>query len=443
MEDNRGNILEASIRDTLPVLVDLGLMDKEELGRDACIYDHVTASSSSPFAWSSDWISQLREAIQLNLESANASLPLGIPNARARWLKRENERMIVETYARELAKAFSIHELGKANATKTFTLIRQLFAHPENNLLVLTIIVAVRKATETYARMDDKGKARSLKRMFAPFLWNASNMDSPDIRDAFVITMYHWHALGICDYAELQANGIPLPRLDVSFSTVRAEIDDEIREILPIVDSLQADPACAELLYPVIILFGSRIKGYGAQSADLDVAVFVKPDTAIEERPRLQHALKHILAAKRIGGKALEFWLASDREALTIRDFPNPDNALGDSTLAHVLFEGIWCGDSASIKELHEKLLTGYLYSKGKTVLGRAARSVWLEEMERDTLQYRLMHKGYARFFPKLGGIGTAPSDHIDSKSMFWDSGYRRLATKLFVTKVYLPQLEP
>jgi len=35
------------------------------------------------------------------------------------------------------------------------------------------------------------------------------------------------------------------------------------------------------------------------------------------------------------------------------------------------------------------------------------------------------------------GGIETKNSLDIDSKSSFWDSGYRQLATKLFVSKVF------
>src|SRR6185295_13438322 len=118
------------------------------------------------------------------------------------------------------------------------------------------------------------------------------------------------------------------------------------------------------------------------------------------------------------------------------------DSAMGDSTLTHVLFEGAWGGNKNTIRELYEKLLVDYLYSKGKTVLQHDARTFWLKEIERDTLQYRLMHKGYARFFPKQGGIDTDHSSGIDSNSAFWDSGYRRLASKLFIDKVFLPQLD-
>jgi hypothetical protein len=61
--------------------------------------------------------------------------------------------------------------------------------------------------------------------------------------------------------------------------------------------------------------------------------------------------------------------------------------------------------------------------------------------MERDTLQYRLMHKGYERFFPAYGGMKTPHGDRIDGESIFWDSGYRDAAIKLFANRVFLPKI--
>ncbi len=51
------------------------------------------------------------------------------------------------------------------------------------------------------------------------------------------------------------------------------------------------------------------------------------------------------------------------------------------------------------------------------------------------------MHKGYRHFFPKKGNLETEHSDNVDSDSAFYDSGYRRLATQLFINRVFLPQL--
>ena len=91
---------------------------------------------------------------------------------------------------------------------------------------------------------------------------------------------------------------------------------------------------------------------------------------------------------------------------------------------------------------MYEKLLPGFLYSQDKKIKDTDARKIWMRELERDTLLYRLLHKGYARLNTEQGGITTRNGNDIDQNSMFWDSGYRRLATKLFITKVFLPILK-
>ena len=231
-------------------------------------------------------------------------------------------------------------------------------------------------------------------------------------------------------------------QLDMPFSERENILKNDIDILKPITESIESNPELGKFLYPVSILFGSKLKGYGADNADLDVAVFVKPGIPIEEREKLHKLIGQAFSHEKIKGNVVEFWLEEKDGQLDVIDFPDTDKNLLDRASAHVLLEGAWIGNQSAIKELYEKLLPGYLYSKDKTIHGVDARKIWLEEMERDTLQYRLMHKGYARFFSKQGGMNTEHSDQIDGDSMFYDSGYRRLATKLFLSKVFLPQLE-
>ena len=142
------------------------------------------------------------------------------------------------------------------------------------------------------------------------------------------------------------------------------------------------------------------------------------------------------------GGFSVEFWLDEHGDSLAVRDLEGRDSHQGGSTWTHVLFGAAWCGNVATVKELHKRLLVPYFYKSGVDTGGRDIRSDYLEEMERDALQYRLMHKGYARFFPERGGIHTPHGDAIDQDSVFWDSGYRRTATRLFASRVFLPRLK-
>jgi hypothetical protein len=86
-------------------------------------------------------------------------------------------------------------------------------------------------------------------------------------------------------------------------------------------------------------------------------------------------------------------------------------------------------------------VLVGYMFETDEQIRGHSARSAYLEEIERDMLQYRLMHKGYERHYPPYGGINTPHADLIDGKSTFWDSGYRQTAIRLFASQVFLPKI--
>ena len=231
-------------------------------------------------------------------------------------------------------------------------------------------------------------------------------------------------------------------QLDMPFVQREETLRDDISIIKSAMESIKSNPELNSILYPVSILFGSRLKGYGADNADLDVAIFIKPGISAQQKEGVQSLITDTFSHSKIQGKVFEFWLEEKDGELEIINFPNPDTNIGDNTCTHILFEGAWVGDESATKELYEKLLPGYLYSKGKDIRGKDARKIWLEEMEKDTLQYRLMHKGYGRFYERQGGIKTEHSDQIDGDSMFYDSGYRRLATKLFLSKVFLPQLE-
>jgi predicted nucleotidyltransferase len=189
----------------------------------------------------------------------------------------------------------------------------------------------------------------------------------------------------------------------------------------------------------VVLVFGSHLKGYGAHNADIDLAVFVKPGTLVSDRARVQERLKEVFVYERIHGDIVEFWLKDRNEELEIIDFKKPDSSLGESWWVHILFGAAWLGEENATREIRSKLLVPYMRNSGKQIDGTDALRIWLEEMESDVLQYRLMHKGYANFYPACGGINTDSPDRIDGQSLFWDSGYRQLATRLFVSMVFLP----
>lgn len=223
-------------------------------------------------------------------------------------------------------------------------------------------------------------------------------------------------------------------RLRGPFSQNLESMPQEISEIQGMVRSAELSPELSQSIYPAVLVFGSRVKGYGGPEADIDLAVFVKPGTNFEQRKKLQALLRQNFQHEKIGNEIVEFWLDQEDKQLNVHNFDSHDVTLGENSWTHVLFGGVWEGNPETIRQLREKLLVSYLSEN-------INRKIYLEELERDTLQYRLMHKGYGNFFPQCGGIHTEHSNQIDDESMFYDSGYRRLATRLFASRVFIPKI--
>lgn len=261
-----------------------------------------------------------------------------------------------------------------------------------------------------------------------------------DIQNEVTRALYHLRSLNVIDDRELESFGLEKPLLDAPTSEILESMRDTITEFTEASLHIKEHPELSKLIYPIIVFLGSRMKGYSRSTSDLDVAVFVRPGVQEEERRKLQTYLGEVLTETKSDGRAMEFWLTEENDTLSIRDYENPDPQRGDSTLTHPLI-GAWCGDTEAIAELYAKLMPGYVFTGDKKILGEDARALWLKGMEHDILQYRLMHKGYSNFKAAQGGIHGTHAHEIDGTSTFFDSGYRRLATKLFIERVFLPDL--
>jgi hypothetical protein len=264
---------------------------------------------------------------------------------------------------------------------------------------------------------EDLSRARAAYPACAPLL-EALWRSAPD---ALVSLWSRLEAMGAIEDPPWGRLGLSRPRLDGTCFGDPHLHELVARQLGPLLDSPR--------LYPAGIFFGSRLKGYAASDADLDLAVFVRPG---------------VTAAPRLPPKTVEVWLDEHGDELRVRDFPAPQATQAGSDWVHVLFGGAWYGDRATIEMLHARLLAPYLRSRQVAPDGRPARALWLEELERDVLQYRLLHRGYARLQPRRGGLPATPSTaRLDPASTFWDEGYRRLATLLYLERVFLPSVEP
>lgn len=169
-------------------------------------------------------------------------------------------------------------------------------------------------------------------------------------------------------------------------------------------------------MYNVALLGGSRLKGYSDEKSDIDICIFVKSDISECNKIKLNERFKSYNLS-------------------TIK--LDTDEKLVDSKerWVHDLFNTSWIGDRKSIINLQRKLIPEYFYEKDPSIRARCT-----ERLEQDLLQYRLMHKGYARHYPAYNERLTGDKE-IDGQSAFYDSGYRQIATKLFINKVFIPKI--
>lgn len=361
-------------------------------------------------------------------------LSRGRPEARVVWERIDREEKLIFQYADQAATMLVKGSLVPRD-------VKKFLSCTDERIPLLAIMLGIGKTIETIAK-DDPEKAGRLLKTYKGNIRNLWIKKMPSTRDALTGMLSRFASLNIIDENCLRQFGLALPQFDALFSSRKHLIGDEIRRFAPALESIASNPEMGQLLYPLMIFYGSLVKGYAASNADLDVAVFVRHEVPINNRLKIQDMLSRIFPHEKINGKIVEFWLAEEHDRLRVRDFSDADVMLADSTWMHLLFASVWFGEKKAIQELYTNLLPGFLYSKGKMFEGYDARTLLLGQMEREVLQYRLMHKGYRRFYPELGGINAIHADGLDPKSAFWDSGYRRIATKLFIKRVFLPQLE-
>ncbi|MDD4409315.1 MAG: hypothetical protein PHW52_01540 [Candidatus Pacebacteria bacterium] len=264
--------------------------------------------------------------------------------------------------------------------------------------------------------------------------------DKGHLRETLSKAYRHLCSLSVIDEERLAELGITIPALGGPFSKNLQHLTHEVTSIEKAIDIINSNKLISRFLYPVIMLFGSQFKGYGSDDSGIEIGIMIKPGISFGNRHIIEAIVKHILPTNQTNYKVTEFWLEKNSGLLQINDIHNNGISLGQSYWAHVLFGSVWIGEKETIKYLFEKLLTDYLCNEKKMLHGLSARSLCLEELERDTLQNGLMNGGYEKFFPR-----SSPKlhDRIDGKSIFWDSGYRYLAMKLFISRVFLPIIRP
>lgn len=233
--------------------------------------------------------------------------------------------------------------------------------------------------------------------------------------------------------------------LDLS-DTVPVDINKFIQNdgkmIASATEKIKKDPELSKYIYPLVLVFGSRIKGYANQDGDFDMAIFIKPEVDWQKRDELLTLLKKNVPELANVDRVLEYWVSEKDGKLGLKLPPQelPDVVIGAPQI-HFIWGGVWIGDENTAltvrRDFTEKYLDLSRFGDQKEVV----RTKLLRQIELDVLQYRLMHKGFKKLYPSTKSEGTKNGDLIDYKSDFWDPGFRKIATTLFLKKVFLPDL--
>lgn len=349
--------------------------------------------------------------------------------ARATWLRQMRIHALTERNAFQLVEQIKLGTRSIDDLKKYLT----MSAHPTAQQ---TGIIALREYGKHLAQTDlvsTQQLASSLSGILIDIWENASR----ESKDLVRILVSHFAYLKIIPaesslFKQVQA---PFPSFSHFFMETRDETRQLFGELGVLTQAIQTDEV-SQYVYPVIIAYGSQIKGYSGIDADIDIAVLIKPGTEVSKRGFIHKRLSQILVHEKIKELPTEFWITENHGMLTIRDhtsFSHPDNLIGDSLFIHILLQCPWIGMHEDIEFLKHAVYETYMRHASAS-----QRNLWAESLEHDIIQYRLLHKGYARLFPKQ--IPSTLPGVVDAESTFWDSGFRRLATLLYIKKVMVPK---
>lgn len=430
-ESSNDFLLKDGVLDSLGVLHDKSLLTNSDIVRLRNSSDTYLRNSAHllvlptktevnqaleivPFAMlSNDLKKRLAEAATLEPEHSTP--------ARTAWLRKDAREQTLKTYAAKLAHSLMHGETLPLPHTLTIEEI-------------LIGIDAIRQASlqKPDIYQDNRHWIETL---------NNSEL-SNEQSDAITKLFSHLNTIGLMSDDELRERCIVIPKLAGPFSENLKLIEPFLNEVKQMTKNIEDEPYLSKHLFPVTLIFGSQLKGYGTKNADADVAVFVRPGVDRSEQSNLIDKLSTVFSHEKIGGKAVLFWLDKTETGYTVHDWDQPQNSDGSSSWIHVLFGAAWEGNQDSIIELHHHLLTNYFYDPQTELEEKPTIERWFEEMERDTLQYRLLHKGFERYHSIHSPVNTAHGKEIDGQSAFYDPRYRRIATELFLSRIFLPKLK-
>jgi len=429
LEDEKDSVILDSIIDTLRILAEKKYINKNNLEKlknsknvtiknmAALIKNDINSEKNKKSIDSTKNYEDIFTLINEEWNEFNiktTSNGNNLSEARTKWLS--------ESKKEDLANKYS--EMLFENIANNKENIKEILASKSLNEIYICVII--KTLEKLIQNKHDSKTAQEL-------LFELANSNNPEVKEFLSITIKRLQSANLL--SESFSNKM---KTFFKSETPKKNIEGETSKLI---NELKKNELLETSLYPIVMVYGSHLKDYNKNSSDIDMGMFIKENIEFEEYPKIKEELEKVIKQAGLNGSVVEFWLKTQGQSIWIKDFENSDNNLGDSSIT-VPLTSSWFGNNENIDYLQKELLPQYLYSENKKILDFDARKIWLKDMEHNFLQYRLMHKGYKNNNLEQGGIDSKYKDEIDGESSFYDSGYRRLATKLFLEKVFLPQLK-
>ena len=311
---------------------------------------------------------------------------------------------------------------------KTDELVREMARSVEPNgleeLMCSHEPIEVQIAMAALGRMLRSDKFSGIEQSHEAWLGAQLSNDDIAVRQRAERTYRHLSHAGVLSRDLLESRGVATPALAGDWSENLCYMQTEVTWITEIIERISSDERLLKLFYPVVTMGGSRLKGYGNDDSDLDLAVMIRPG-ALEAD--VASSLESLFGDER----PIQCWLSNTPEGLRL---PSCEADIADrasDAWSHLLYNNVWIGERETIEQLRKELTAPY---ENDPTLRRIA----LRRLEQDALQYRLMHKGYERHYVVDGDDRRLERGGVDRQSVYWDPGYRRLAAQLFAEKIRL-----
>ncbi len=416
----------------IPILIRKGLLDQKELKKIRDTNDDILKKSITDIIRSSRTetiirknifsLDDIKENLSLNILSINLNEFKPATEKRLKWLQEKNRQNYIIKAGRRICELSKDKDIVADLASSLYTY--------ETSAIKEAVMEGIREMIEDAAKTS-LSQAKMIFRNFEQYLLPIK--DDENLNRNLIKLLNRLYRLKVITKEQVEDFNVIIPNLSGSFlKNIQDNFDERLfKNILSDFER----HGLLNYILPIIIVFGSRLKGYGNSKSDTDVGIFVRTMVNLDERPEIRNSIKEIISDNGLNGEVMDFWLND----YGISDYIDEVPVTGRSYWTNILFNSAWIGEKIVIKEMYSRILTKY-FSDDKKILGLLARNRFLEYMEHDLLQYRLMHSGYDNFFPPFTNYDQTPKG-TDTNSAFWSPGYRGLATELFLNKVFLPKL--